>query len=168
MRSYYLEGLAPGLEQGAVTPEIFESVRVGKPVSPLDFHLRLTAVCEFMRLDAAESLAMANKRIANILKSANDEADCEIDPALFDADEEQLLYSAVSTIANAHRDGLLNHDYKGVLEGLATLRSPVDNFFDAVMIMADEADKRRNRLSLLRQLRHLFLDVADLSCIPSH
>jgi glycyl-tRNA synthetase beta chain len=168
MRSYYLEGLAPGLEQGAVTPEIFESVRVGKPVSPLDFHLRLTAVCEFMRLDAAESLAMANKRIANILKSASDEGDGEIDPALFDADEEQLLYSAVSTIANAHRDGLLNHDYKGVLEGLATLRDPVDNFFDAVMVMADEADKRRNRLSLLRQLRQLFLDVADLSCIPSH
>jgi glycyl-tRNA synthetase beta chain len=168
MRSYYLEGLAPGLEQGAVTPEIFESVRVGKSASPLDFHLRLTAVCQFMRLDAAESLAMANKRIVNILKSASDEGDGEIDPALFDADEEQLLYSAVSTIANAHRDGLLNHDYKGVLEGLATLRDPVDNFFDAVMVMADEADKRRNRLSLLRQLRQLFLDVADLSCIPSH
>jgi glycyl-tRNA synthetase beta chain len=168
MRSYYLEGLAPGLEQGAVTPEIFESVRVGKSASPLDFHLRLTAVCQFMRLDAAESLTMANKRIANILKSASDEGDGEIDPALFDADEEQLLYSAVSTIANAHRDGLLNHDYKGVLEGLATLRDPVDNFFDAVMVMADEADKRQNRLSLLRQLRQLFLDVADLSCIPSH
>jgi glycyl-tRNA synthetase beta chain len=121
-----------------------------------------------MRLDAAESLAMANKRIANILKSASDEADYEIDPGLFEADEERQLYAAVSTLANAHRDGLNSRDYKGVLEGLATLKDPVDRFFDAVMVMADEVDKRRNRLSLLRQLRQLFLDVADLSCIPTH
>ncbi len=168
MRAYYLDGLAPGLEKGAVTPEIFESVRVGKPASPLDFHQRLTAVCQFMRLDAAESLAMANKRIANILKTASDEADYEIDPGLFEADEERQLYSAVPPLATAHRDGLNRRDYKGVLEGLAALREPVDRFFDAVMVMADEVDKRRNRLSLLRQLRQLFLDVADLSCIPTH
>ena len=168
MRAYYLDGLAPGLEKGAVTPEIFESVRVGRPASPLDFHQRLTAVCEFMQLDAAESLAMANKRIANILKSANDETGRQIDPDLFDADEEQRLYSAVSAISTVHQDGLIDRDYKRVLERLAALKDPVDAFFDAVMVMTDEPDKRRNRLSLLRQLRQLFLDVADLSCIPSH
>ena len=167
LRAYYLEGLAPGLEKGAVTPEIFESVRVGKPVSPLDFHQRLSAVCQFMRLDAAESLAMSNKRIANILKSASDEAGHEIDPALFEADEERQLHSAVSALANAHKDRLLNRDYKSVLEGLADLKEPVDAFFDTVMVMADDIGKRRNRLSLLRQLRQLFLDVADLSRIPS-
>jgi glycyl-tRNA synthetase beta chain len=167
MRAYYLEGLAPGLEKGAVTAEIFESVRAREPVSPVDFHQRLTAVYQFMQLDAAESLAMANKRIANILKSASDEVGHEIDPKLFDADEERRLHSAVVEIAGAHHDGLTNRDYKRVLEGLADLKEPVDAFFDAVMVMADDVDKRRNRLSLLRQLRQLFLDVADLSCIPS-
>jgi glycyl-tRNA synthetase beta chain len=167
MRAYYLEGLAPGLEKGAVTPEIFESVRMGAPVSPLDFHQRLTAVCAFMRLDAAQSLAMANKRIANILKSASDEATHEVDPGLFEADEERRLHSAVAGITAAHHDGLANRDYQRVLEGLADLKEPVDAFFDAVMVIADDLDQRRNRLSLLRQLRQLFLDVADLSCIPS-
>ena len=96
MRAYFLDGLAPGLDKGVVTREIFESVRVGSPASPLDFHQRLAAVCEFMRLDAAASLAMANKRIANILKSAGDDTDTEIEPGLFEADEEKRLYTAVS------------------------------------------------------------------------
>lgn len=168
MKTYYLDGLSPGLEKGAVTAEIFESVRVRRPASPLDFHQRLAAVCQFMRLDAAESLAVANKRIANILKSVRDEAASEINPNLFDADEEQHLHAVVSAITGNHRSGLESRDYKAVLESLATLKEPVDTFFDKVLVMTEETDKRRNRLSLLRQIRQLFLDVADLSCIPYH
>jgi glycyl-tRNA synthetase beta chain len=141
LKRYCLDGQSPSLEKGSVTPEIFESVRVHQAKSPLDFHQRLIAVCRFMQLDSAESLAIANKRIANILKSATDEFDSTVNPDLFEADEERLLY--------------------------AELREPVDKYFDAVMVMADDADQRRNRLSLMNQLRQLFLDVADLSCIPA-
>jgi glycyl-tRNA synthetase beta chain len=158
--------MAPELEQGFVTAEIFESVRVRRPVSPLDFYQRLTAVHRFMQLDTAESLAIANKRIANILRSADEEPDGEIDPGLFDAAEERALHEAVTAISSAHRKGLDNRDYGGVLEGLAALKEPVDAYFDGVMVMDEDPAKRRNRLGTLNQLRQLFLDVADIGRIP--
>ena len=64
-----------------------------------------------------------------------------------------------------HRAGLASRQYGEVLRQLASLRDPVDAFFTAVMVMTDDAGRRRNRLALLQRLRHLFLDVADLSCI---
>jgi len=167
LKRYCLDGQSPSLEKGSVTPEIFESVRVHQTKSPLDFHQRLIAVCRFMQLDSAESLAIANKRIANILKSATDEFDSTVNPDLFQADEERLLYTAVGNIREAHVRDLEEKNYTEVLERLAELREPVDKYFDAVMVMADDADQRRNRLSLMDQLRQLFLDVADLSCIPA-
>jgi glycyl-tRNA synthetase beta chain len=167
LKRYCLDGQSPNLAKGSVTPEIFESVRARRTISPLDFHQRLIAVCRFMQLDAAESLAIANKRIANILKSASDATDCDVNPDLFQVDEERVLYSAVSGILEAHTRGLEERKYTEVLERLAGLREPVDRYFDTVMVMADDADQRRNRLSLMSQLRQLFLDVADLSCIPS-
>jgi glycyl-tRNA synthetase beta chain len=167
LKRYCLDGQSPSLKKGTVTPEIFESVRVRRIKSPLDFHQRLIAVCRFMQMDSAESLAVANKRIANILKSATDEFDSAVNPDLFEADEERLLYTAVGEIREAHVHDLEEKNYTEVLERLAELREPVDKYFDAVMVMAEDPDQRRNRLSLMNQLRQLFLDVADLSCIPA-
>jgi len=168
LKAYCLDGQAPLLEKGFVTPEIFESVRARRPGSPLDFYQRLVAVYRFMQLDAADSLAMANKRIANILKKTGDMPEIDVDTGLFDADEEWRLHEAVTTIVPTHKTGLNDRDYALVLEGLAALKGPVDAYFDAVLVMTDDAGKQRNRLNLLRRLRQLFLDVADLSCIPSH
>ncbi|MDH3510488.1 MAG: glycine--tRNA ligase subunit beta [Gammaproteobacteria bacterium] len=167
LKRYCLDGQSPGLAKGSVTPEIFESVRVHRATSPLDFHQRLIAVCRFMQLDSAESLAIANKRIANILKSATEEIDSKVNKDLFEVDEERVLYSAVGEILEAHTRGLEERNYTEVLERLAGLREPVDKYFDTVMVMADDPSQRRNRLALMSQLRQLFLDVADLSCIPS-
>ena len=88
-------------------------------------------------------------------------------PELFDAAEESRLHEAVATILGAHAARLEQRDYAGVLEELATLREPVDDFFDAVMVMTDDEKLRVNRLALLKRLRMLFLDVADLSLIPT-
>ena len=167
MKRYCLDGHSPGLPAGTVTPEIFESVRIQRAVSPLDFHQRLIAVCRFMQLDSAASLTVANKRIANILKSANHKGDGKINVDLFEEDAERVLHAAVGDILEAHAQGLKERNYTEVLERLAGLKEPIDNYFDAVMVMAEDADQRRNRLSLMNQLRQLFLDVADLSCIPS-
>jgi glycyl-tRNA synthetase beta chain len=166
LRTYYLEGLAPDITAGEVTPEMFEAVRAKAPSSPLDFHQRLSAVRTFMNLDEAESLAAANKRIANILRSAKEEHPSNVDAGLFEAPEEQRLYDAVSGIAEAHAKGIELRDYTNVLTRLANLRKPVDAFFNGVMVMTDDTDRRRNRLAQLTHLRGLFLDVADLSCIP--
>jgi len=166
-RGYFLDGQAPALESGAVTPEIFESVRVRCPASPFDLYQRIIAVCAFMGMDAADSLASANKRIANILKTADSGATDGIDTSLFEAEQEQVLFAAIDDITAPHRADIASRDYASILARLAALKEPVDAYFDAVLVMADDERLRKNRLATLRQLRRLFLDVADISCIPT-
>ncbi|MEZ5564176.1 MAG: DALR anticodon-binding domain-containing protein [Gammaproteobacteria bacterium] len=167
-RSWYLDGLAPGLPAGTVTAEIFEAVRLRRPASPVDFHKRLLGVRAFQLMPEAESLAAANKRIANILRTANtDQTASAVDPMLFDAPEEQALHREIEVLQAKHNENLEHRDYHRVLQGLATLKAPVDAFFDAVLVMADDPAIRRNRLAQLGRLRALFLDVADLSCLSA-
>lgn len=165
-RAWYLEGLAPGLAVGEVTAEIFEAVRLRRPASPVDFHSRLLGVRSFVGLAEAESLAVANKRIANILRTA-EAGDHRVDPALFEAPEELALQTAIDKVGDAHRHYLDRRDYRQALQALAALRLPVDDFFAAVLVMAPSPALRNNRLAQLRRLRGLFLDVADLSCLST-
>ena len=165
-RAWYLDGLAPGLPAGAVTAETFEAVRLRRPASPVDFHARLLGVRSFLGLPEAESLAVANKRIANILRTAA-AGDHRVDPALFEAPEERALHTAIDKVGDMHRQHLARRDYRQALQGLAALKLPVDAFFEAVLVMADTPSLRNNRLAQLRRLRELFLDVADLSCLST-
>jgi glycyl-tRNA synthetase beta chain len=167
LRAWYLDGLAPGLPAGAITAEMFEAVRLRRPASPLDFHARLLGVRSFAALPEAASLAQANKRIANILRNTPVDAGSLVDPDLFESAEELALHTAVATARRAHGPLLVRRDYQGALQGLAALRTPVDAFFDAVMVMAEDPARRRNRLAQLHGLRAMFLDVADLSCLPT-
>jgi glycyl-tRNA synthetase beta chain len=165
-RAWYLDGLAPGLPAGAVTAETFEAVRLRRPTSPVDLHARLLGVRSFLGLPEAVSLAVANKRIANILRTAA-AGDQRVDPALFEAPEERALHSAIEKVGDAHRQHIARRDYQQALRGLAALKPPVDAFFEAVLVMADAPAVRNNRLAQLRRLRELFLDVADLSCLST-
>jgi len=163
LKNYYLDGQNPLLKQGAITAEQFEAVRQRMPVSPLDFHHRLNAVAGFAQLPEGESLAAANKRIANILKAAKLSGTEQIDAALLTEPAEIALFDALTAIADNHADAVLRQDYGKALSQLAELRAPVDRFFDNVMVNADDAAIKANRLALLLRLRRLFLDVADLS-----
>lgn len=163
-RAYYLEGLALDLPAGAISSDMFEAVRCRKTGSLVDFHARLLGVCAFMQLPEAESLAVANKRIANILRTANNEVGV-VDPSLFSFSEEVVLHQSVEKAAAAHTRHLHRRDYQRALCALADLRTPVDDYFSAVLVMADDAAVRNNRLAQLRRLQQLFLDVADLSCL---
>jgi len=165
-RAWYLDGLAPGLPAGSVTAETFEAVRLRRPVSPVDFHARLQAVHSFMGLPEADSLSVANKRIANILRNAG-AGGAEVDPAMFEAAEERALHASIEEVSKTHQQYLSRRDYRRALSGLAALKNPVDAFFEAVMVMADDPVLRNNRLAQLRRLRELFLDVADLSCLSA-
>lgn len=168
LRHYILEGQSPNLPSQAVTPEVFEAVRARAPASPLDFHQRVTAVRQFVQHDAAASLAAANKRIANILKSADADPDAPVEPSLFAASEEDALFRSLQELSTEHASRLARRDYEGALERLASLRGAVDAFFDGVMVMTDDPEQQRNRIALLTQLRQRFLDVADLSLIPTN
>ena len=164
-RAYYLDGLAPDLPAGEVSAEMFEAVRSRKTGSLVDFHARLLGVCAFTRLPEAESLAVANKRIGNILRSAGNDDSGAVDPSLFSFAEEGVLNKAVEKAAAEHGQHLQRRDYQQALRALAELRAPVDAYFGAVMVMADDPAVRNNRLAQLRRLQQLFLDVADLSCL---
>jgi glycyl-tRNA synthetase beta chain len=146
---------------------MFEAVRSRRTGSLVDFHARLLGVCAFTRLPEAESLAVANKRIANILRSAGDITGA-LNTALFAFGEESALNEAVEKAASVHRRHLERRDYEQALCALAALRAPVDDYFGAVMVMADDAAVRNNRLVQLRRLQQLFLDVADLSCLTGN
>jgi glycyl-tRNA synthetase beta chain len=165
MRAWYLDGQSAAFTKGDISAEMFESVRTRAPASPLDFHQRLGAVQRFMALESASSLAAANKRIANILMKSDSGSSQAVDVSLFDADEEKTLHAAVSALVPKHESDLANRNYEAALERLAGLRGPVDGYFDQVMVMAEDEQIRANRLAQLGQLRSLFLDVADISCI---
>jgi glycyl-tRNA synthetase beta chain len=136
---------------------------VRQPASLLDFDRRLAAVQTFARLEQAESLAAANKRIANILRKAGDPSGLSIDKKRLHDDAELALFSALNAAQEKVAPLLKVRSYAGVLNELADLRDPIDRFFDEVMVMADDDAVRENRLALLAALRALFLNVADIS-----
>jgi len=162
LRAYYLDG-AGGV---SITTEMFDAVLSNRPVSPLDFDARLKAVERFLKLDAAQSLAAANKRIANILRKADRPTTTAVRPELLQAEAERRLHSALEQIRPEIEPLLAQRDYTQALERLAGLREPVDAFFDSVMVMDENAELRDNRLGLLAAVRQLFLHTADLSRLP--
>ncbi|MEE4249499.1 MAG: glycine--tRNA ligase subunit beta [Alcanivoracaceae bacterium] len=146
-------------EQGIETPVIL-SVLAVQPTRPLDVEQRIQAVAAFRARPEAAALAAANKRAGNILGKLNGPAPTTIKQDLLQQDEEKVLFAALQTAITNSADV---SDYAAVLASLAALREPVDGFFDKVMVMADDAALRDNRLAMLAQLRGLFLKVADIS-----
>ena len=157
LRHYFLDRDS-GLDTGT-----FDAVAVREPDSLLDFDRRIAAVQTFARLDQAQSLASANKRIANMLRQAGDPEGLRVDEKLLEDAAEVALYNAQKNAQKKVGPMLKSRAYAEVLNTLADLREPVDRFFDDVMVMADDERVRDNRLALLSELRALFLDVADIS-----
>jgi len=165
LRAYFIDSSAQEGVRG-VSTEMFDAVRSSEPVSPLDFGARLAALSRFLALPEAASLTAANKRIANILKKAEGGASGMVDVTLLRESAEKSLHEALAgMIADVDR-ALGKRDYAAALTRLAGLRPTVDGFFDAVMVNADDAQLRRNRLALLAELRRQFTRIADLSCLP--
>ena len=148
-------------DQGYSAQEV-DAVLALRPGRLGDVARRLTAVRAFAALPEAPALAAANKRIANILKKAQ-EVDAHVSEILLKEPAEIALYAAMKQIApqaNAQFDG---GDYTASLQTLAALRAPVDAFFDGVMVNAEEMDLRLNRQGLLKSLHDAMNRVADLS-----
>jgi glycyl-tRNA synthetase beta chain len=162
LRSSYLEG-----ETGrAVTTEMFDAVLASRTQSVLDMDLRLRALEPFLKMPEAESLAAANKRIANILRKAPDEVTGAVDISRLQDGPERQLFEHVLSMERAVNPLFARREYTQALTQLATLRDDVDRFFDSVMVMVEDAEVRANRLGLLLRLRALFLQFADLSRLP--
>jgi glycyl-tRNA synthetase beta chain len=162
LRAYYLEAGA-GF---AVTTEMFDAVLSTRPSSPLDFDLRLRALAAFLGLPDAQSLAAANKRIANILRKTAEPVGDAVDDNLLRDPAEQILAEQVAAIGRKVEPLFAARQYTEALQSLAVLRKAVDDFFDSVMVMAEDPALRANRLALLHRLQALFMRAADLSRLP--
>ncbi|ENZ5481905.1 glycyl-tRNA synthetase beta subunit [Serratia marcescens BIDMC 44] len=151
-------------EEGHAVDTI-QAVLARRPTKPADFDARVKAVSHFRTLEAAAALAAANKRVSNILaKSTETLNDSVRASVLKDAAEIQLATHLVVLRDKLQPYFAAGH-YQEALVELAALREPVDAFFDNVMVMADDAEVRVNRLTLLSKLRELFLQVADISVL---
>jgi len=135
-----------------------------RPRKPLDFDRRLKALVRFFKKQpaAAESLAAANKRIANILSKAGG-APQHYDPSLLRENAERRLAAQLEQTAAHVEHCFAGGQYDAGLAALSELKQPIDAFFDEVLVMADDAAIRGNRLALLHRIRELFLAVADIS-----
>jgi glycyl-tRNA synthetase beta chain len=167
LREFILDRLRGYYADQGISGEAFEAVRALAPSELTDFDRRLHAVALFATLPEAHALAAANKRIGNILRQAGAVKTTAIDDALLEAGAERDLVTALGSAQMDAAPLIAARDYVGLLKRLARLREPVDRYFDAVMVMADEPATRRNRLTLLAQLRSLFLRVADISLLPA-
>ena len=155
-------------KEQSVATDIIQSVENLKPTRPLDFDQRIKAVEAFVAQPEAKALSAANKRVQNILKKQNKTLTGEM------LNTELLIESAEKELAKKilEKETLLSPlfksgDYSAALSQLADLRESVDNFFDHVMVNADDEALRNNRLILLSKLSALFMEVADISVLSN-
>ncbi len=166
LSSFVYDRLSGGLREQGYSAQEVEAVLALRPQRLSDVSKRLTAVRAFAALPEASALAAANKRIGNVLKKAG-EVDAHVNTALFKEDAEQALYTVMQKLLPESEAQFNAGDYTASLQTLATLRSPVDAFFDDVMVNAEEMDLRLNRQGMLKKLHEAMNRVADLSALAS-
>ncbi len=163
LADFLFERLAGSLrEQGYSALEVDAVVGL-RPQRLGDIPKRLAAVRAFAALPEAASLAAANKRVGNILKKVGADVTAQVDAGLLQEDAERTLFAALNTVKPQADTAFAAGDYAASLQVLAALRTPVDAFFDTVMVNAEDAALRNNRLGLLAILHQAMNRVADLS-----
>jgi glycyl-tRNA synthetase beta chain len=145
--------------------ELIQSVLDRRPTKPLDFEKRIQAVAKFHELPEAAPIAAANKRISNILAKVEGDINANVDASLLQEDAEKSLAEVLAGLESKLSPLFAAGDYEAALFELASLQTPVDAFFDNVMVMADDEAVKQNRLAILNRLRNLFLQVADVSVL---
>ncbi|MCK3657849.1 glycine--tRNA ligase subunit beta [Pasteurellaceae bacterium Pebbles2] len=147
-----------------IAVDVIQAVLARRPTKPADFDARVRAVSHFRTLESAEALAAANKRVSNILAKV-DTAIGDINLAACVEPAEKALAESVLALQSEVKPLIAEANYTAVLDKLASLRQPVDNFFDNVMVNAEDEALRQNRLAILKALQDLFLQVADISVL---
>jgi glycyl-tRNA synthetase beta chain len=164
--TYTLERFKSWYKEKELPAEVFLSVAALKLGNPLDIDARVTAVHRFTLLPEASSLAAANKRVSNILTKQLAHSDvAPLNTALLQEEAEKQLSDSLNSLETLIAPLLANRDYNAVLEKLAELKQPVDQFFEDVMVMAEDMELCQNRLALLDKLHKLFINVADISLL---
>lgn len=151
-------------QEEGIAVDVIQAVLARRPTKPADFDARVRAVAHFRTLEAAEALAAANKRVSNILaKAENEIGEIQLDRCI--EQEEKALAENVLALQSEINPLIAQGNYVAVLDKLANLRQPVDNFFEKVMVNVEAPELRQNRLAILKTLQGLFLQVADISLL---
>ncbi len=167
VKDYILERLKAWYDDQGIGVDVLRAVLATGMANAAEIDRRVSSVHEFAQTDAAASLAAANKRVANILAKATDQAQANVDSTLFETPEEHRLFKALRESEGSLTPLLAAQDYRAALAGLATLQTPVDAFFEGVMVNAEEPSIRQNRYNLLYMLRQQFIRIADIALLAS-
>jgi glycyl-tRNA synthetase beta chain len=162
---FIFDRLRARYEDEGVDVAVYQAVRAVSPTSPLDFDQRVQAVQAFRALPQAAALAAANKRVSNLLSKAEGQVAASVEAHHFDNPSEFALNAAIQQAEHAVQPLAAGRQYNLALSQLANLREPVDAFFEAVLVNAEDPAVRANRYALLAKLRGLFLGVADISVL---
>ena len=166
---FFLDRFRSWYKDDGIPSSVFESVYALKPQRPLDFHLRVEAVSAFTKLPESMSLAIANKRVSNLLSKYDTGSilpPCNKD--LLELESEISLHSQIEEKKLEVAPFLERLDYTNALLCLSSLKSAIDDFFDNVLVNDEDEKLRKNRYSLLFELRELFLMTADISFLDSN
>ena len=147
--------------------DTIQAVLAINPTRPADFDARVNAVTHFRTLPEASSLAEANKRVSNILSKTADTIPENINASLLEAGAEGELAMQIAVLTDKLAPYFTKGQYQEALVELASLKAPIDTFFEKVMVMVDDEKIKLNRLALLKKLQNLFLKVADISLLQS-
>jgi glycyl-tRNA synthetase beta chain len=164
LTDFIYDRLAASLREQGYSAQQVDAVLSVRPGRLADVERRLAAVRAFAALPESASLAAANKRVGNILKKAEPGAvGASVDAALLVERAEAALHGALREVQPSSDDAFERADNAASLQALAALKTPVDAFFDDVMVNVDDAKLRANRLALLASLHGAMNRVADLS-----
>lgn len=168
LKAFVFERLLSYYQNLGIGADEVQAVRATQDECLYDLDQRLQALQSFKNLPEALSLSTACKRVNNLLSHANlasPESSLEVQEAWIEEGAEKALYQAVSQITQSVEPLYAQADYASVLKKLASLKEPVDVFFDKVMVMVEEESIKKNRLALLRRLQKLLQGVADISLL---
>ncbi|WP_284337818.1 glycine--tRNA ligase subunit beta [Comamonas sp. NoAH] len=163
LEDFFFDRLSVSLREQGYTAQEVESVLALRPQRLADVHKRLEAVRAFAALPEAPALAAANKRVGNILKKAETAVQAQVNEALLTEQAEKDLYAALQLVGPKAQQQFATGDYTASLQTLAALRATVDAFFEHVMVNAEDAALKENRLGLLATLHEAMNRVADLA-----
>lgn len=163
---YMIERFRAWYEDENIPVQVFKAVAAKGLSNPLDIQRRVHAVNAFTQLPEAEALAAANKRVSNILAKLEEGYDFgEVSADLLVEPQEIALVGSLQAVNTASAAQYERGAYTEALACLAAIKGPVDDFFDGVMVNAEDQELRQNRLNLLKSLRDLFEQVADISLL---
>jgi glycyl-tRNA synthetase beta chain len=152
------------LNSKGLSPDAIEAALAVGFDDIVDLQERVKALHDLRREPDFESLAIAFKRVVNISKSHTPQ---KIDPRRFESDVEGKLFEAYRAIGKKATEKIVQKDYPAALKDLSSLRQPVDEFFDGVLVMAEDEKIKNNRLSLLSHISQLFFEIGDFSKIST-